>query len=152
MAVDPHLPETIDGKAVQSLKEARAIRSATVCRERGGWAVLVCYGSFERMVAAQRAPTPRLWRTLGGAAAFVRDQLGLSRFEVDNGGPDTGTTHRRPGHQAAAHERWFREQIEIAVKEAEDPNAEWIQHDVVRAEWERERAALLAQIQHEQNS
>jgi len=54
--------------------------------------------------------------------------------------------------QAAAQERWLREQIEIAVKEAEDPSAEWIQHEVVRAEWERERAALRAESEHEQNS
>jgi len=51
---------------------------------------------------------------------------------------------------AAAQERWLREQIEIAVKEADDPSAEWIQHEVVRAE--RERAALLAESEHEQNS
>jgi len=54
--------------------------------------------------------------------------------------------------QAVAQERWLREQIEIAVKEADDSSAEWIQHKVVRAEWERERAALLAESEHEQNS
>lgn len=154
------LPEIIDGKAVQSLKEAQAIRSATVLGQRGGWAVLVRYGALERAVAAQRARTPRLWRTLPGAAAFVRDQLGLSRFEVDAGGFEPDTTVRRPdqaerlhqAHQAAEHDRWFREQVEIAVKEADDPNAEWIPHEVVKAEWERERAELLAQIERERHS
>ena len=33
-------PEIIDGKAVQSLVEAQAIRGATVLGQPGGWAVL----------------------------------------------------------------------------------------------------------------
>ena len=114
-------PEIIDGKAVQNLKEAQAIRSATVLGRPGGWAVLVRYGSLERAVAAQRAYSPRLWRTLPAAAAFVKKQLGLVRFEVDAGGyepdptspcPDQAATMKRP-HQAAAYDAWFREQVHI---------------------------------------
>ena len=76
-------PETIDGKAVHNLVEADAIRGATVLGQKGGWAVLIRYGALERAVAAQHAKTPRLWRDLAAAAAYVRDELGLARFEVD---------------------------------------------------------------------
>jgi hypothetical protein len=151
-------PEIIDGKAVQSLKEAQAIRSATVLGQRGGWAVLVRYGALERAVAAQRARTPRIWRTLPGAAAFGRDQLGLSRFEVDAGGFEPDTTLRRPdqaerlraAHDAAEHDRWFREQIEIGLKQAADPNTQWIPHEEVERRWAKRRAELQAQIEREQ--
>ncbi len=83
MAHSSILPDTIDGKAVQSLVEARAIRGATVLGQPGGWAVLVRYGALERAVSAQRARKPRLWRNLATAATFVRDELGVTRFEVD---------------------------------------------------------------------
>lgn len=119
-------PEIIDGKAVQSLKEAQAIRSATVLGRPGGWAVLVRYGALERAVAAQRAHTPRIWRTLPAAAAFVQGQLGLARFEVDAAGFEPDTTPRRPdqaatmkrAHQAAAYDAWFREQVQIGLDAA----------------------------------
>jgi hypothetical protein len=112
--------EIIDGKAVQSLVEARAIRGATVLGQKGGWAVLVRYGALERAVAAQRAQIPRLFRNLTSAAAFVRDGLGLARFDVDarQHEPDTGA-RRRPDqaarmkarHEAAAHDAWFRAEV-----------------------------------------
>ncbi|MGO9772639.1 MAG: hypothetical protein ACLPSW_24425 [Roseiarcus sp.] len=72
MAHSSTLPDTIDGKAVQSLVEAQAIRGAVVLGQPGGWNVLVRYGTLERAVAAQRARKPRLWRNLATAAAFVR--------------------------------------------------------------------------------
>ena len=81
---EPRGQKIIDGKAVQSLVDAHAIGGAVVLGQPGGWAVLVRYGALERAVAAQRASRPRAcgatWTT---AAAFVRDELGLARFEVD---------------------------------------------------------------------
>ena len=132
-------PDIIDGKAVQSLVEAQAIRGATVLGQPGGWAVLVRYGAIERAVAAQRARKPRLWRNLATAAAYVREELGLARFEVDAQGHEPGVARRRPDqaarikalHAAAEHDRWFREQVEIGIKEADAPDAEWIPHEDV---------------------
>ena len=121
MAQQSTLPEIIDGKAVQSLVEAHAIRGATVLGQRGGWAVLVRYGALERAVAAQRARTPRLWRNLTTAAAYVRDELGLARFEVDAQAhePDAGARRRpdqaerlRKQRAAAEHDLWFRAEVQ----------------------------------------
>lgn len=121
MAQQSTLPEIIDGKAVQSLVEAHAIRGATVLGQRGGWAVLVRYGALERAVAAQRAKKPRLFRNLATAAAFVRDELGVSRFEVDAQGhePDAGARRRpdqaerlRKQREAAEHDAWFRGEVQ----------------------------------------
>ena len=148
-------PEIIDGKAVQSLVEAHAIRGATVLGQRGGWAVLVRYGALERTVAAQRSRKPRLWRNLATAAAFVRDELGLARFDVDAQAhePDA-TARRRPdqavrlrqAHEAAEHDRWFREQVDIAIKEADDPKTVWVPHEEVKADMDRQRAELQARL------
>jgi hypothetical protein len=144
-------PEIIDGKALQSLVEAQAIRGATVLGQPGGWAVLVRYGGLERAVAAQRARKPRLWRNLATAAAFVRGELGVDRFEVDAQAHEPGKGGvRRPDqaarmkakNEAAGHDRWFREQVEIGIKEADAPNAEWIPHEEVMARLDARIARL----------
>jgi hypothetical protein len=146
-------PDIIDGKAVQSLVEAHAIRGATVLGQPGGWAVLVRYGALERAVAAQRAHKPRLWRNLATAAAFVRDELGVARFEVDAEAhePDAGR-RRRPDqavrmkarHEAAEHDKWFREQVEIGIKEADDPATQWVRQDDVMARLDARISRLKA--------
>lgn len=46
-------------------------------------------------------------------------------------------------HEAAAHDRWFREQVQMALDEADKPDAEFIPHEQVMAEWEIQRAELL---------
>ena len=148
-------PEIIDGKAVQKLVEAHAIRGATVLGQRGGWAVLVRYGALERLVAAQRSRRPRLWRNLATAAAYVRGELGLARFEVDAQAhePDASARRRpdqterlRLAHGAAEHDRWFREQVEIGLTEADDPGTVWVPHEEVKADIARQRAELQARL------
>jgi hypothetical protein len=148
--------EIIDGKAVQSLVDAHAIRGATVLGQRGGWAVLVRYGAYKRVVAAQRSRRPRLWRNLATAAAYVREELGLARFEVDAQAhePDAAARRRpdqterlRLAHEAAEHDRWFREQVEIGLKEADDPKTVWVPHEDVKADMARQRAELQARLE-----
>ena len=140
MAAKPGLTEIIDGKAVRTLAEGRAIHGATVLGQPGGWTVVVRYGTVERAVAAQRSTKPRLWRNLATAAAFVQGELGVARFEVD-AKAHRPAARRRPDqaarmkqrHAAAEHDAWFREQVEIAMKEADDPKTVWIPHEEVMA-------------------
>ena len=40
------------------------------------------------------------------------------------------------------HDKWFKDQVEIALKEADDPETAWVDHAVVRKDWEAKRAAL----------
>lgn len=65
--------------------------------------------------------------------------------------------HDRPGSQLlrdfmrdyvakAQHDAWFRAEVEQAMREAGDPNAEWVPHEQVKAEWDIEKAELLARI------
>jgi hypothetical protein len=152
-AHDP--PEIIDGKVVRSLIEAHAIRGATILGQPGGWAVLVRYGDVERAVAAQRAHHPRLWRNLNSAAAYVRDDLGVARFEVDTAGhqpdavprrrPDQAAALRR-AHAAAEHDSWFRAEVGKAIAEADAPDAVWIPHEEIEEDMRRQRAAIEARL------
>jgi hypothetical protein len=148
-------PELIDGKAIQGLVEARAIKGATVLGMAGGWNVLVRYGSVERVVAAQRSRRARLWRNLNTAAAYVRNELGLPRFEVDalkhdpdaidRSRPDTAERQRR-AHIAVEHERWFRAEVKKAIDEADAADASFIDNAEVASGWRTRREALLRQI------
>lgn len=65
--------------------------------------------------------------------------------------------HDRPGSQLlrdfmcdyvakAEHDAWFRAEVEQGLRELEDPNVELIPHEQVVAEWEVEKAELLARI------
>jgi len=54
--------------------------------------------------------------------------------------PDTAERQRR-AHQAAAHDQWFRQEVELAMREAADPHAEWISQAEVKRQSAIKRAA-----------
>lgn len=122
-------PETIDGKAVKNLAIAHALNGAVLLGQPGGFAVLVKYGANERAVAAQRSRRMRIWRNLNTAAAYVRDELGLARFEIDMTEHDpTAVERKRPDtaerqrqlHEAGEHDAWFRSQVQKAMDGIKD--------------------------------
>jgi len=82
-------------------------------------------------------------------------------FRVDedlkNAFTNVAKAHDRPGSQLlrdfmrdyvakAEHDAWFRAEVEQGLRELEDPNVELIPHEQVVAEWEVEKAELLARI------
>lgn len=146
-------PKTLDSKAAKSLVDAKAIHGATVLGQPGGWAVLVRYGGLERAIAAQRSGSLRLWRHLDTAAAFVRQELGLSRFEVDAIGhdpdafkrrrPDAADRQRR-AHEAAEHDRWFRAEIEKTLSGLADGTIATVPQEDHEARWRKRRTELLS--------
>jgi len=144
-------PETIDGKAVRGLVEARAVKGALLLGQPGGYAVVIRYGTQARAVAAQRSRRMRLWRNLNTAAAYVQNELGVERFEVDMSELDIAAEDRsRPDaaerqrqlREAAEHDAWFRAQVQEALDGLKDgtnrlvPDAEWQQ-------WVAEKRASL---------
>jgi hypothetical protein len=128
-----------------------------VLGQPGGWAVLVRYGTLERAVAAQRGRTPRLWRTLPAAAAFVKDELGLARFEVDAANYTPDPSRRRPdqaerlrqAHQAAEHDAWFRGEVQKTLDGIAAGTVGFISNDEHQSRWKRKRAELQARAAHE---
>jgi hypothetical protein len=122
-------PDTIDGKAVKNLAIAHALHGAIVLGQPGGFAVVVKYGVSERAVAAQRSRRMRIWRNLNTAAAYVRDELGLLRFEIDMSEhdpaavelkrPDTAERQRQR-HEAGEHDAWFRSEVQKAIDSIEN--------------------------------
>jgi hypothetical protein len=145
--------ETIDHNTLSRLVEAGAVRGAHVIAQIGGWGVLIKYGMLERPLAATRSKKVRTFRKLETLVTYLKE-IGISRFDVDAAqfDPDTIQTRKRPdraealrkAHEAADHDKWFREQVEQGLKEADDPNTVWISHEQVVADMRQQRAALLA--------
>lgn len=50
-----------------------------------------------------------------------------------------------------AHDAWVHGQGADAVREADDPNAKWVPHDVVKQDMAQQRAELLARIERERD-
>jgi len=148
-------PEIIDGKVMKSLADAKAIQGVTILGQPGGWSILVRYGALERVIAAQRACKPRLWRNLNTAATFVRDELKLSRFDVDteNYNPEA-IERRRPDQsqrlrqkeEAAEHDKWFRNEVQKALDGIADGSMQLISQEEHDKTWQKKRAELQARL------
>jgi len=147
--------ETIDGKAVKILAGAHALNGAVVFGQPGGFAVLVRYGVNERAVAAQRSRRMRIWRNLNTAAMYVREELGLARFEIDMTDHDPAAVERkRPDtaerqrqiHEAAEHDAWFRGEVQKALDGIKDGSNAAIPDDEWAARAKAKRADLQRRI------
>ena len=150
--------ETIDHSALVRLAEANAVRGTRVVGRPGGWGIVVKVGSTERPLAATRSREVRVFKKLETLVGYLKD-IGIDSFDVDaaNFDPLTVTTTSRPdaskalkrAHEAAAHEKWFRAEVAKGIEEADDPAAEWVSHEDVKASWAKKRAALVKRVERD---
>ena len=147
--------ETIDHATLSHLAEAGALRGARVVGQSGGWALMVRYGAGERALAAQRSRKARVFKRMETLVSYLRD-VGISNFNVDSASysPETATSRARPdraeamrnAHQASAHDAWFRAQVQTALDEADEAEAQWTANEDAKAAWARKRGELAAQV------
>ncbi len=89
-------------------------------------------------------------------AIEILHAMGAHRVEVDTSAwsptlaqaesrkrPDTAARQRRL-HEAAAHDAWFRQEVQVAVREADGPDAEWDSQEQVKRQSAVHRAAWLS--------
>lgn len=149
--------DTIDHSTLSRLVEAGAVRGAHVIGQAGGWGVLIKYGMVERPLAAMRSREIRKFKKLETLVAYLKG-IGISRFDVDAADydPETVSHYKRPDRaeamkkatEALAHDKWFREQVEQGLKEAADPNTQWVSQEEASAWIAKKRAELMARIEH----
>lgn len=145
--------ETIDHSTLARLVDAGAVEAAHVVGKTGGWSVVIRYGKSERPLAAQRSRQVRVFKRMDTLVSYLKD-VGISQFDVDAAGyapqtalrPDRAAALRRT-HEAAEYDKWFREQVEEAIREADDPNAIWISAQDAEERMDKLRAELLAQLE-----
>ena len=138
--------DTIDHSTLTKLVEVGTVRAARVVGQDGGWGVIVKDRKTERSLAAQRGQV-RLFRKLETVVAYLKS-IGIGRFDVDAINYDPARTDRRrpdrtealkQTHEAAAYDKWFREQVQAA---RDDPRPS-VAHDEVSARWAKKRAQLV---------
>lgn len=146
---------TIDTAMAKRMVEASAIRGASIIGQPGGWSVVLKLGLQERPLGAQRSDTPRTWRSLDRAVAYLKNELHIARFDLldatnhSEGAPLAGKSRAdaaerlRLAHEAAGHDKWFRAQVDLALKEADGPDAQWVSAADAKASWKQKRAELL---------
>ncbi|WP_233839121.1 hypothetical protein [Paraburkholderia sp. ZP32-5] len=136
-------PETIDQKTLSGLIDAGVVLAVHVVGQRGGWAVLFCYGTTERALATQRGNV-RTWAHFETLATYLRE-LGIVRFEVDAAQYDPATPRSaaeqskaerareqmRAAHADAAYNKWFRETVRASIDAADQPGSVKAPHDAV---------------------
>lgn len=152
--------ETIDQVTLSHLVEAGAVRGATIVGYPGGWGVVIKYGMTERVLAARRGAV-RNFAKFETLVVHLK-KMGIVQYQVDATQYDPATVkaerlredaaeRMRHAHEAAAHDKWFRAQIEQSLQEADDPATVWLSNEEVkahsaarRAEWSKRAAAREA--------
>ena len=142
--------KTIDHGTLRRLVDAGAHVGAAVVGGAGGWGVVISYGRASQTLAATRG-TPRTWRQFETLAGYLKD-LGIVEYRVNTAEFEPGAATARPddkrsatasermkrAHQAAAHDTWFREQVQASI---DDPRPS-VDDQAVKKEFAGKRAAL----------
>jgi hypothetical protein len=144
--------DTIDHATLCQLADAGAIKDAHVVGQKGGWAIRVRFGTRVRTLSAQRSRQIRLFRSFETLVSYLQ-KMGISTFDVDAAeyepkGERTGTRPDRSEalrrvHEAAEHDAWFKNEVELALIEADDPATAWLSQESVKRDWHKRRAELL---------
>jgi hypothetical protein len=145
---------TIDTAMAKRMIEASAIRGASIIGQPGGWSVVLKLGVQEKPLGAQRSDKPRMWRSLDRCVEYLKKELHIARFELLDATNysdvalvgkirEDASERLRKAHEAAAHDKWFRDQVEIGLAEADDPAAQWVTNEAANASWAKKRAELL---------
>lgn len=144
--------ETIDHNTLSKLVEAGAIRGAHVVGQEGGWSVFVKYGMYEKPLSADRKHDVRLFKRFETLVSYLR-RIGIVKFDVDAVNFDAEKVERtkRPdrsealkkAHEAAAYDKWFKEQVQIAL----DDQTPCVPSEEVEAQFDAFCAELLRREQ-----
>lgn len=76
-------------------------------------------------------------------------RLFLHQVVIDKGLP---FQVKLPAEAAQEHDRWYRSQVEEALRTADDPTTEFVSHEKVRSHWADKKKALKARAVKETRS
>ncbi len=152
---------TLDLDQFRSAFQSGGLHSVGVTASGGLFYVTAQPRTGDRItLATTRGKQMRGFRDAGKAIAVLH-AMGARKVDVDISDwspeqaaqegrrrPDTAERQRR-AHEAAAHDAWFRAEVEQSVREADASDAIWVSQDEVRQESVARRAAWLAQGRRE---
>lgn len=134
--------QTIDTATARRMAQAGTIRGVSIIGQPGGWSVMLKTGIHEKPLGSQKQDKPRTWRSLDTLTEYLRKDLSIVRIDSVDATHHSSADVHRPGrpdaaarmkraHEAAAHDAWFRAEVEAGIKEADDPATEWVPHSKV---------------------
>jgi len=142
--------QTLSLDQLRAATQAGGITSVTLKADGGAFVVAVATrGGDDGLLVTTRTKQPRRFTDLRKTMLLLR-AMGIASVQVDathwnpdeamagTPRPDRSVAMKRT-HEAAAHDRWFRSQVEEALREADDPATVSIPHEQVMAEM---RAAI----------
>ena len=145
---------TIDHNTLARLVEANAVSATHVVAKPGGCGVIVRYCAIESTLSVTPSKQTRVFKRLETLVGYLKG-VGIGRFVVDSDNFDAAaeTLYSQPNtpatlkqaHAALTHHQWFRDQVEQAINEADDPTTQWVSNDTAMAEGAWRRAAWRAQ-------
>lgn len=133
--------QAINQRTLQQLVDDGLVNSAKAVPNNDHWELVVNCGHVNRVLATTPGNKVRTWSKMDTLIDYIY-KLGITKLETDLTGYTAGikTSRKRPDrakamrqtHEAAKHDLWFREQVDIGLKEADSPNATWIKAEDVR--------------------
>jgi hypothetical protein len=144
---------TIDHNTLAHLIEAGAVRGADVIGQPGGWGVVIKYGMTERALAARRGAV-RSFKKFETLVGYLKG-MGIAEYRVNAANFDPVALNARTSrpdssdrlkhaHESAAYDKWFRDQVDQAQLEANDPNTKWVTNEEANTSWAAKRALFVA--------
>lgn len=146
--------KTIDHGTLRRLVNAGANVDAEVVGAAGGWGVVINFGRARQTLTVTRGK-PRTFRLFETLAGYLKD-LGITEVSVNTAGFQPGARASDPAdkrsaaasarmtraHQAAAHDAWFREQVQASI---DDPRPS-LSDNQARAQMAARRQALRKKV------
>ena len=135
-----HTHDTIDHQTLLHLVEAGVVRGADIIGQPGGWNLIIKYGMVERTLAARRGAI-RLFSRFDTLVKYLKS-IGIAQCNVNMSNFDDSVkrvnrpdTKKRLEHtkEALVYDKWFRDQVEEGIREADDPDAVWVSQEEVNA-------------------
>jgi hypothetical protein len=147
--------QTYTPKQLRSAVESGGIQAVTIAARGARFYIEIKSRTGHGVLTKSRSRDPRTFTNPGQALTVLR-RLGVHSGGFDTTGwtPEQREARLRPDraeamkqmHEAAAHDQWFREQVREGLAEAADPAAEWVDHSVVEADIEAQRARIKAEM------
>jgi len=146
---------TISTVLAKQMIKVAAINSVSIISTPDGWFAMLKLGLTEKPLGTQRTDKPRIWRSLDRCVEYLKKELHIVRFELldasqsgnnaTKGGKSRidASLRLRNAHEAAAHDKWFRQQVEEGVAEADAPDTSWISNYEANASWTKKRDELF---------
>ena len=147
--------QTLTLEQLRAATDAGGVSGVEVKAQGGSFVVEIVTHNGEAILAKARSTEPRRFGNPFQAMTLLRT-IGIVNGAYDMSGynPDQGTARTRPdraramkrAQEAIAHDSWFREQVQQAVAEADDPATKWASHDEVLDDMERQRESIRARM------